>query len=100
MTFKRELRLLKKEALGVKKTHLARKAIREYIKEELRKAAKEGKDSKRFPINLEEKCLSLEEKEVKIQKWDYIWFAIVRGLNYNCKESESFLSENYVEIFF
>lgn len=100
MTFKRELRLLKREALGVRKTRSARKAIREYIKEELREAAKEGKDSKIFPINLDEKCVYLDERKVKIQKWDYIWFAIVRGLDFDWEESESFLSENYVEIFF
>lgn len=102
MTFRGELRKLKKEALGFKRMRRKRTerlAIEEFIKKELREEAKKGTGSKDFPT-LCERQLTVKGEKISITEKDYICFAIKHLLWFKVIRNKSFLSLNYVRIFF
>lgn len=108
MTFKGELRKLKKEALEgekqkwrhrTRRTRNERKAIEKYIKDVLEAAAKEGESAGQIRIIYYPDRAFLEGEPIEIEKWDCIWFAIKHRLRFKIITNESFLCLNYVKFF-
>lgn len=105
MTFKRELRKIRKNSKKknkVKRTKYEKILISEFIKERIRDEANEGEKSVVFPIIRHEVIRNPKNNNnwIYIEKSDYIAFAIKNRFRYSLKRDWYYKVPNKIIIFF